>query len=81
MAQSTGRTTHAATIGVERFAEGPNADAQLASLKGTDSWKQDKFIEDGGWPGTENPIDGAAALCTWQLIDATAPAKAPTTSG
>lgn len=78
------RAELAATICVERFAKGPDATAQLASLKGTDSWKQDKFIEDGGWvtlPGTENPIEGAAALCARQLIDAKPPAKAASTSG
>ena len=83
-ATTEARAELVATLCVERFGKGPDATAQLASLKGTNSWKQDKFIEDGGWatlPGTENPIAGAAALCARQLIDATPPAKAASTSG
>jgi hypothetical protein len=83
-ATTEARAELAAGICVERFAKGPDATAQLASLKATDSWNQDKFIEDGGWvtlPGTENPIAGAAALCARQLIDAKAPAKAASASG
>lgn len=84
-AATEARAELAATICVERFTKGPDATAKLASLKGIeDSWKQDKFIEEGGWvtlPGTVNPIDGAAALCARQLIDAKPMAKAASTSG
>jgi hypothetical protein len=73
-----------ASICVERFAKGADQTAQFAALKGTDSWKRDKFIEDGGWvtlPGTASPIAGAAELCARQIIDAAPPAKAASTSG
>lgn len=70
---SGARAELASTICAERFAKGPDAAAKLVTLKATDSWKQDKFIEEGGWatfPGSERPVVGAAALCARQLVDA-----------
>lgn len=83
-AATDARAELAATICVNRFAKGPDAAAQLVSLKATDSWDQDKFIEAGGWvtlPGTDGPIAGAAQLCARQLIDAKPPAKSTSTAG
>ncbi len=50
-----------------------DADAKLAALKETDSWKQDTFIEEGGWvtfANMEKPVDGAAELCASRLMAA-----------
>jgi hypothetical protein len=70
-----------ASICVNRFAASPDVVVNLASLKGTDSWKRDDFIKKGGWiavAGQEKPIDGAAELCAIRLMDAKLPvAKAP----
>jgi hypothetical protein len=63
---------------------GPDAIAKLASLQGTDTWKQDEFIEKGGsatLPGTENPVTGAAAICARQFMDAKLPVKAASAPG
>lgn len=82
-AMSEGRAQLAATMCVERFGKGADATAQLASLKTTSSWSQDRFIEDGGWvtpPGVSSPVSGAAALCVRRLIDGV-PAKAAGTTG
>jgi len=76
-AVTTARAEMAAAVCVERFARGPDAVAQLASLKGSDSWKRDDFIEKGGWatpPGIDKPVSGAASLCVRQLM-AVPPAK------
>jgi hypothetical protein len=83
-ASQSARAELAATICVNRFANGPDATAKLASLKGTDTWKQDEFIEKGGWatlPGTENPVTGAAAICARQLMDVKLPVKAASAPG
>lgn len=69
-AAEQGRAKLAAAVCVEQFLTSPNAGAQLASLKETDSWKQDSFIEEGGWatlPGMEDPVSDAAELCANQL--------------
>jgi hypothetical protein len=82
-AASEARAQLAATMCVDRFGKGSDVTAQLASLKTTSSWSQDRFIEDGGWvtpPGVSGPVSGAAALCVRRLLDPT-PAKAAGTSG
>jgi hypothetical protein len=83
-AAAEARTELAAAVCLHKFVNGPNATAQLASLKGTDSWKRDAFIEEGGWvtlPGVEKSVTGAASLCAQQLMDAKLPAKAAGSSG
>lgn len=61
----------AANICANRFLTAPDAQYQLTQLKEVDSWKQDTFIEDGGWVTFANmkePIDGAAALCVEKVL-------------
>lgn len=70
------RAELAAAICVDRYSKGPGMTAKLASLKALDSWKRDTVIEEGGWvtlPGVAKPVEGAAALCAQQLIDAKPP--------
>src|SRR5690606_26984117 len=65
--------TLAADICSNRFLAAADADAKLAALKETDSWKQDTFIEEGGWvtfANMEKPVDGAAELCASRLMAA-----------
>lgn len=38
-----------APICVEKFRRAADAKASLVALKATDSWKQDTFVEKGGW--------------------------------
>lgn len=69
------RAQLAAVVCVDRFVKGPDATARLASLKSSDSWKRDTFIDDGGWTtlaGMDKPVTGAAILCVQQLLE---PAK------
>jgi hypothetical protein len=83
-ASTDARAGLTASVCAERFAKGPDETAQFAALKSTDSWKRDKFLEDGGWatlPGTATPVAGAAELCAKQIIGAAPPAKAASTSG
>ena len=66
------RATLAAAVCATNFAAADTATAQLASLKGLDSWKRDSFIEEAGWvtlPGVEKPVAGAAELCAEQLVN------------
>lgn len=70
--------TLAANICANRFLAASDADAKLVALKETDSWKQDTFIEEGGWvtfANMEKPVDGAAELCASQLMAAATPAS------
>jgi hypothetical protein len=70
-AATEARAQLAATVCVERFAKGPDAIAQLAALKSSDSWKRDTFIEAGGWAtltGMDKPVAGAASLCVKELM-------------
>jgi hypothetical protein len=70
-AASEARAQLAASVCVDRFAKGPDAIAQLATLKGSDSWKRDSFIEAGGWAnlgGQDKPVAGAASLCAQLLL-------------
>jgi hypothetical protein len=81
-AASAARAELAANICVSQFVKASDATAKLASLRSTDSWKRDTFIEDGGWatlPGGDKPVAGAAALCSQTLMDL--PVKAAATSG
>jgi hypothetical protein len=44
----------------------------LAELKLIDSWKQDTFVEKGGWatfPGTESPNRNVAEVCAKMLTN------------
>ena len=75
-AASGARAELAAAICVNRYSSAPGMTAKLASLKALDSWKRDTVIEEGGWvtlPGVAKPVEGAAALCAQQLIDAKLP--------
>jgi hypothetical protein len=66
------RAQLAAAVCVDRFAKGPEATARLASLKGSETWKRDTFIDDGGWTtlaGMDKPVAGAAILCVQQLLE------------
>src|SRR5690349_17655722 len=70
-AATEARAQLAASVCVERFAKGPDATAQLAALKGSESWKRDTLIEAGGWvtlAGMDKPVAGAASLCVQQLM-------------
>jgi hypothetical protein len=78
------RAELASAICVSRFASGPDATAQIAALKATDSWRRDAFLEERGWvalPGVEKPVMGAAGMCVQQLMDAPTPLKAAAVSG
>jgi hypothetical protein len=54
-----------APICVDKFQYATEAKATLAELKLIDSWKQDAFIEKGGWTfaGTESPNRNVAEAC------------------
>jgi hypothetical protein len=75
-AAEEGRAKLAATICVDKFMAAPNAQANLATLKKTDSWDRDSFVTKGGWvklPGVEEPIFDAADLCADRLTEMEAP--------
>jgi hypothetical protein len=71
-----GRAQVAAAVCVETFMAAPDAGPQLASLKeNTSSWRQENFIEEGGWAViAEQEYDGAAELCAERLVETEAPA-------
>lgn len=79
------RAELAASFCVYAFAKEPDAATKLAALKGSDSWKRSEFIEKGGWvtvPGMDEAVQGAAALCAEQLMDAKAlPGKSADKAG
>jgi hypothetical protein len=66
----------AAAFCVDQFMAAADARPQLASLKeNTSSWRQENFIEDGGWAViADQEYDGAAELCAERLVDMEAPA-------
>lgn len=67
------RADLAAAICVHRFGASADHVANLAALKGTDTWKRDEYIVKGGWlklDGQESEISGASALCAQRLIEA-----------
>jgi hypothetical protein len=60
-----------APICVDKFQHASDAKATLVALKATDSWKQDTFVEKGGWatfPGSE-PNRMVAEACAKILSD------------
>ncbi len=76
------RAQMAAAYCVSSFQHAPNATAELAALKKTESWERSDFIDKGGWvklPGLKASVDGAADLCAQQLLTATPAVKAPAT--
>ena len=59
-----------APICVDKFQHATEAKATLAELTLIDSWKQDAFIEKGGWAtfaGTESPNRNVAETCAKML--------------
>jgi len=58
-----------APICVDKFQHASDAKATLVALKATDSWKQDTFVEKGGWatfPGSQ-PNQSVAEACAKML--------------
>jgi hypothetical protein len=70
------RAEVAAAVCVEQFMAAADARLQLASLKeNTSSWRQENFIEDGGWAViADQEYDGAAELCADKLVEMEPPA-------
>jgi len=71
-AASGARTQLAAASCVSRFQNGPDAQAQMAELKKSESYERGDLIKKNGWatmPGSKDPVTGAAALCAQQLVD------------
>ncbi len=63
--------TLAANICANRILAAPDSQYQLTQLKEVDTWKQDTFIEEGGWvtfANMEEPVDGAADLCVDKIL-------------
>jgi hypothetical protein len=61
-----------APICVEQFQQQTDSVAKLAALKATASYKQDDFIEEGGWAtmvGAEKPTPGTAKACAEMLTN------------
>ncbi|MDN5843712.1 MAG: hypothetical protein L0H54_09745 [Alcaligenaceae bacterium] len=61
----------AANICAKQFLAAPDAKYQVTQLKEVDSWKQDSFIEEGGWvtfANMEDPVNGAAELCAEKVL-------------
>ena len=56
--------TALAPVCVERFQRTPEAAANLAALKKTESWSQGDFVEKGGWaaPAGSKPSDHTASV-------------------
>ena len=58
-------------ICVAQFRKDPKAQASLAALKATDSWKQSDYVSEGGWatmPGsTAQPSREVASACAEAL--------------
>ena len=76
-AAAAARTQLAAATCVSRFAAGPDATAQLATLKKTDSYQRGDLIQKDGWaamPGSKDPVAGAADSCAQQLVNTGLPA-------
>ena len=64
--------TALAPICVDKFQHAADAKATLVELKTIDSWKQDTFVEKGGWatfPGSESPNRNVAEVCARMLTD------------
>ena len=74
-AAGAARAELAAAMCVTRFMSGPDMSAQLAALKAANTWNRSDLIDKAGWttpPGTENPVRGAADLCTTRVLEAKA---------
>ena len=59
-----------APICADKFQRAPNAKETLATLKATDSRKQDTFVSEGGWatfPGNAEPNRNVAEACAKML--------------
>lgn len=83
-ATEQGRAQLAATVCVEQFMGGPDAMAQLASLKGADYWKREGMVSEGGWatlPGMEEPVRDAAEACAERLVKLEPAKKADNATG
>ena len=64
--------TALAPICVDKFQHAAEAKATLVELKAIDSWKQDTFVEKGGWatfPGTDSPNRNVAEACAKMLTN------------
>jgi hypothetical protein len=58
---------------VSRFMEQPNAAVKLKELQATDSWKQQEYVEAGGWAtsrGDKAPNSSVASACAAELVKA-----------
>ena len=56
-----------------KFMGQPNAAAKLKELQAVESWKQQEFVETGGWAtmtGEKAPNSGVASACAEQLLKA-----------
>jgi hypothetical protein len=76
-AADAARTQLAAAACVNRFAAGPDATAQLATLKTTVGSERGELIIKNGWatmPGSKDPVVGAADSCAQQLVNTGLPA-------
>ncbi len=70
-AASSARTDLVADACINRFEASPDAPAQLAVLKKTESYKRAALIKDAGWasiPGNNDSVEGAADRCAQQLV-------------
>ena len=58
-------------ICVEGFMKQADATARLAEFQKTASWRQSRFVEEGGWataPGSNTPNTAVAGVCAKQLM-------------
>ena len=58
-------------ICVEKFMTQPDATVKLTEFHKTSSWRQQEFVEKGGWatlPGSKEPNAKVAGACAGQLI-------------
>jgi hypothetical protein len=71
------RAQLAAADCISRFQSDPNAPAQLALLKKTETYERSDLMDKGGWttmPGSKDPVAGAGDICADQLMTTTATA-------
>ncbi len=57
-------------ICVEKFMTQPEATVKLTEFQKTSSWRQQEFVEKGGWatlPGSKEPNTKVAGACAGQL--------------
>ncbi len=58
---------------VESFMKQPDAAKRLTGLREVESWKQQEFVEKGGWAtmnGNKEPTPGLATACAHALLKA-----------